>query len=267
MRGRSPGDDLYVYRGGLDYVYDVGGGEDTIWITDGRTINDITMVQDGNSAEIIVDNGVNEIYVNRLTHTNTSYHIEWLTFDNGFTADLQNYQDWVWGTSGDDTITAVHNPHTIIGVGGNNVLTGGAWDDRIHGGDGDDVIYGGDGDDWLWGGAGDDILHGGNGNDLLHGGEGADTFLFLSGVTGVDTVLDFTLSDQDVLDVSDLLGLYDPLQDAIADFVRFTADGGDTLLEVDESGSGSSFSTIAVLKDVTGLDEQALLTSGHLLVA
>lgn len=152
-------------------------------------------------------------------------------------------------------------------------VSAGAGDDDVHGGDGADDIHGDDGDDLLHGGDGDDVLYGDDGLDQLFGGAGADTFVFeaASAYNDVDVIKDFDLSDSDVIDLTDILGAtYDPMTDAITDFVEMTDNGSNTILKVDQDGTGGTYSMtqIATLEGITGLtDEAALETSGHLLAA
>ena len=68
--------------------------------------------------------------------------------------------EYVYGTPGDDTITAPADHPTGIafwGYGGDDTLLGGAESDH------------------LWGMEGDDTLDGRGGNDILRGGAGADS--------------------------------------------------------------------------------------------
>ncbi|MES9822807.1 MAG: LamG-like jellyroll fold domain-containing protein [Candidatus Thiodiazotropha endolucinida] len=133
-----------------------------------------------------------------------------------------------------------------------------------------DILKGGDGDDALHGGAGDDTLYGEDGLDTLAGGLGADRFVFesASAFNDVDVIDDFSVADNDAIDISDLLSAYDPLADAITDFVRITDDGIDSTLAVDADGGADNFVAVATLTGVTGLtDEAALETSGHLIAA
>ncbi len=80
----------------------------------------------------------------------------------------------------------------IQGNSGNNYLAGTQ---------GSDQIYGYEGDDTLIGGAGNDYLVGGSGNDILTGGSGRDTFVLNYSGGGIDTITDFSVSD-DVLKVT-----------------------------------------------------------------
>lgn len=128
----------------------------------------------------------------------------------------------------------------------------------------------------IWGGA---IVGGalgaviGAGLDTMHGGAGADTFVFelASAFSNVDVIRDFSVGDDDVIDLTDILDtVYDPLSDAIADFVQFTESSGNTFVEVDRDGTGStySFAQIAKLEGVTNLASPELLeTNGNLLAA
>mgnify|MGYP001159958392 CR=1 FL=1 len=70
----------------------------------------------------------------------------------------------------------------------------------------------------------------------------------------------------DALDISDILSGYDPLSDAITDFVQIIDNGSDTIISVDADGGADNFVQIATLIDVVGLtDESALETSGTLI--
>ncbi|MBQ0721787.1 MAG: type I secretion C-terminal target domain-containing protein, partial [Gammaproteobacteria bacterium] len=81
-------------------------------------------------------------------------------------------------------------------------LTGTAEDDYLNGTDGNDILNGG---------AGNDILSGGLGYDSLSGGTGADTFIWNKADVGTlvtpaeDEVLDFNETENDVLNLADLL--------------------------------------------------------------
>lgn len=148
---------------------------------------------------------------------------------------------------------------TILGGDGNDVL----WSSA-----GNDHIYGGTGNDDIDGGSGNDVLYGGTGADVLYGRSGADTFVFEAADygTGVDTVGDFSLAENDKLDISDVLQGFDPLHDAIADFVQITSDGVNSYLMVDIDGGGDLFAQLAVLNNVTDLDVMSMIASGNLLV-
>ncbi|MBB6343298.1 Ca2+-binding RTX toxin-like protein, partial [Pseudomonas fluvialis] len=134
--------------------------------------------------------------------------------------------DRVEGGDGDDSLSGGTGNDMLLGGAGvdslsggddNDYLDGGAGNDigtsnaaSLLGGAGNDIILGGAGNDGLDGGTGNDTLIGGTGNDYLTGGSGADLFLWQSGNTGNDRVLDFspnkaTPASGDTLDLSALL--------------------------------------------------------------
>ena len=162
--------------------------------------------------------------------------------------------DIIDGGSGNDTVTVYEE-----GTSGADTLNGSVFNETLYGRDGDDMLYGNDGDD---------ILYGGGDTDTLSGGNGADVFVFesASAFSNVDTVTDFDVSESDVIDIADLLSGYDPLTDAISDFVQITDNGTDSVLSVDADGGADNFVQVATLLNVTGLtDEDALETSGNLI--
>ena len=122
-------------------------------------------------------------------------------------------------------------------------------------------MFGGSGNDVIYGQEGNDYIDGGLGNDYVVGGSGADTFVIGQ---GVDTVADFNVAEGDVLDMSAILSGYDPLTESIHNFVRVVHNGGNTIVQVDASGSGSAYQNVAVLQGVTH-DVQELVNSGNLI--
>ena len=154
---------------------------------------------------------------------------------------FENIQIYELGTQASDVMTGTDQSQVIVGLGG---------DDTINAGMGDDVLYGG------------------SGVDQLYGEAGADTFVFemLSAFSSTDSIHDFSVSEGDIIDISDLLLGYDPLTDAITDFVKITDDGSDSILNVDADGGADNFVQVAYIYNETGLtDEDALETSGNLI--
>ena len=95
------------------------------------------------------------------------------------------YNDYIDGGDGDDT---------IYGGAGTDILIGNGGGDHVYGGDGADLIYGSGGtagadvSDFLDGGAGDDVIYGGVNNgstEIIIGGDGND---YLYGEAGIDEV-------------------------------------------------------------------------------
>ncbi|WP_415881741.1 Calx-beta domain-containing protein [Neptuniibacter sp. QD34_54] len=75
----------------------------------------------------------------------------------------------------------------------------------------DDILLAGSGNDILTAGEGDDVLIGGAGNDILTGGAGEDLFVWSKSDLGTgatpaaDEINDFNTSENDVIDLSDVL--------------------------------------------------------------
>ncbi len=200
----------------------------------------------------------------------------YISIENIFGSGNAGVRDYIWGNSSDNYIDGLAGNDILEGGAGADLIDGGAgWDYSRYlrsesgvninlqtgvntGGDAEgdvligieaivasnynDTLRGGDGNDYLKGEGGDDILTGGLGRDLLYGGSGADIFVFeaISAYDRVDLVRDFDVSEGDALNITDLLGGYDPLSDIISDFVQFTSNGADTDVQIN---TGSSFET------------------------
>lgn len=181
------------------------------------------------------------------------------------------------GADGNDKLHASESGTLLSGGEGNDRLYGHDAMDGLYGYHGNDWLYGqagndalsgGEGNDKLYGGSGDDILYGGSGIDKLYGEDGADTFGFWYMTDGVDKIYDFDESEGDKLDISSILSpAYDPVTDAITDFVKITQRGNKTILWLDEDGGGDNFKQIARLFDANiTTDVDALEESGTLVV-
>ena len=111
-------------------------------------------------------------------------------------------------------------------------------------------------------------LSGGAGNDDLYGSQGIDIFKFSEvGTANLDTVHGFN-TQADKIDLSDLLSGYDPLTEAITDFVQITDSGTDSDLRVDTTGTGSfgASTVVATFENVTGLTNESLLEAFGVLI-
>jgi Ca2+-binding RTX toxin-like protein len=144
--------------------------------------------------------------------------------------------------------------------------------DFLYGGTGNDKIEGGAGDDFIYGDAGDDILIGGAGADLIVGGEGSDIFVFTrSQNSSIDKIIDFQ-AKQDKIDVSDLLFQFDPVTDAIEQFVYFraTKDGAHLMVHMDGTDHSATALTLAHFNGLDMADNKDLVKnlfqSGQLIV-
>ncbi|MDP2071861.1 MAG: type I secretion C-terminal target domain-containing protein, partial [Methylotenera sp.] len=168
----------------------------------------------------------------------------------------------LFGTSGNETLTATNVNTEILGFAGNDTLNGGSGNDVIYGGAGADTLNGGGGNDALYGGAGNDTLIGGTGSDLLVGGAGNDTMTGGNGTSddGVTDVFKWSLADAgtvgapavdtinffgtaassaggDVLDIKDLLVGESHTAAALDNYIHFQVSGGNTTMYISSTGA------------------------------
>ena len=188
--------------------------------------------------------------------------------------------DTIFGGKGDDNVISGPGDDIVFGGKGddflrgnndNDIVFGGRGDDALMGDAGNDKLYGGLGDDHLIGNSGDDILYGGFGNDILDGGSGNDIYVFKSRYEGVDSIVDFRHDgyQKDAIDISKLLRGYDPVTDAIENFVRVTCDAeaGGSTIAVNDNGRGNDFHDIVKLNiDYSSDAVTDLVSSGILIV-
>lgn len=128
-----------------------------------------------------------------------------------------------------------------------------------------DTLIGGAGNDVMDGGIGNDILFGGDGADTIYGNQGADIFLFQALADAGDTLMDFSVGEDDVINITDVLQGYDSLQDDIDAFVQLASNGGDTELRVNADGQGNDFVTLATIAGgLGGVDLSGLIAGGNL---
>ena len=131
---------------------------------------------------------------------------------------------------------------------------------------GNDVLVGGTGNDQLYGEGGHDLLIIGDGQDIAYGGSGHDIFALDKLDGDIDTIADYNfLGDQDIINVADVLDGYDPLNDAIEDFIQFsTTQNGDVVLQVHD---GTEFvDAVRISGGLGGKTVQEMVDAGQLIV-
>ncbi|PKV50844.1 hemolysin type calcium-binding protein [Aquimarina sp. MAR_2010_214] len=187
----STGDDTYVWEAGrgndlfIEQNY-TGSGTDTVYLKGGITFSDLHIYGYTSHDLRIEHTPTGEIItLQNLHYSDTDYHIEFLSFDDGTTYDLQTGVQWLGGV-------------------GNQHLQGSIYDDSMFGGKDNDTLSGDAGDDTLSGDLGNDSLKGATGNDtyLWKAGDGNDIFAEQSnsGSTGDIIFLTggITLADLDI---------------------------------------------------------------------
>ena len=109
------------------------------------------------------------------------------------------------------------------------------------------------------------VLVGGADDDVLFGGAGSDTFLFQSFDGSVDTIKDFESGiGGDVINITDLLEGFDPMSDALSDFVQLSNSGGNTQVLVNADGMGTDFVAIAMIEGGAGASLANLINNGNI---
>jgi hypothetical protein len=156
---------------------------------------------------------------------------------------------------GADLILVGEGNNLAFGGRGNDIMLGGPGDNIFFGGPGNDVLEGGTGSDTLFGDSDDDTLYGGAGANVLIGGAGADLFRLgkpgayaiplveepeplatdpslETQANGPDIIVDFSLADGDIIDLS--LIAAQPLFAGreLRPFLSFVQVGADTHLQV-----------------------------------
>ncbi len=240
--------------GVISFIYDFGGvGERAAMVTD-----------DGNLVSVVYDDGSTQQVLN-------GYHYH--TTPRGDSPDI----NWDGDTHAVSGVLSADN-QDVLRIGFEDLPNLGDADyedvlfdldiDQIHvdaSEIGNDTLIGGAGNDVLYGEAGDDILVIGDGFDQAYGGSGADQFVFdvLDGLA--DKIYDFDSGQGDVVNITDILQGYDPLADALTDFVQLNQNGGDTELQVNADGDvGGAFTTLAVFDGGISDTLADLINSGSL---
>ncbi|WP_413200647.1 calcium-binding protein, partial [Nostoc piscinale] len=151
-----------------------------------------------------------------------------------------------------NTITGNTADNQLLGGDNDDKLIGDAGNDTLNGGDGNDSLVGGNGNDSLVGGNGNDTLVGGAGSDRLTGGTDSDKFVFSSLGEGIDTITDFS-STEDFLVVQTLLTHlnYTGINPIADGYIRGIQSGSSTLIQIDIDGlnGNSIFSTLVTVSN------------------
>lgn len=207
MAGGS-GNDLFIMTaeaGAVDTLRSFGGvnGTDVIDMTSFTAIHslsDLTIVQNGSNAEILLADGQKIVVESFLATDFTEAHFVFTPappppppelFGNGNEIVDFNFVAQGDYAPGTQTVDAMDGDDIVILSDANNwAYTAGA------------VFGGGNGHDTITGGAQNDVMADGNGNDVLTGSGGNDTFVFKLEASAQDLISDFTLG-QDLIDLRD----------------------------------------------------------------
>ncbi|MBD2455573.1 calcium-binding protein [Nostoc sp. FACHB-87] len=248
LKGNSANNKLMGNAG--NDTLDGGAGKDTL---NGGSGDDI-LIGGADNDSYYVDSSNDQIIelLNEGTDT-VRTTVNWKLSDN-----LENLV--LTGTSGingtgnalKNTITVNKADNQLLGGDNDDKLIGDAGNDTLNGGDGNDSLVGGNGNDSLVGGNGNDTLVGGAGSDRLTGGTDSDKFVFSSLGEGIDTITDFS-STEDFLVVQTLLTHlnYTGINPIADGYIRGIQSGSSTLIQIDIDGlnGNSIFSTLVTVSN------------------
>ncbi|MGD1700344.1 calcium-binding protein [Dapis sp. BLCC M229] len=198
-------DNVLVSREGNDTLTG-NGGNDTFMLSSGeKTITDFNPADDKIQIDIqdYYDASNNQVSfdVNHSEDTLTiSVSNQTITLNNiasSEVADVLKDIEFI----GTEKLQGTNNQDILIGNDSNNNIGNKGGSDYAYGGGGNDWLGGQNGQDVLIGGDGFDTLQGYQGNDTLIGGAGNDNFAFRGAArsNGIDTILDFSASEGDLI--------------------------------------------------------------------
>ncbi len=266
----TEGNDLLVGNNGDDTMYGQDGNDTLVGnagndVLKGRDEND--MLQGGNGSDELYG-GQNDDRLEGGNGNDFLYGDDLVTPGGNDVMSGGAGNDLMKGRFGEDTMYGDDGDDKMWGGEGTDLLYGGAGVDALYGGEGNDILSGGEGADKLSGEEGNDILAGGFSVDSLYGGLGADRFMFslLEVASGMDNVKDFSMTQGDVVLLTDLLDGMGGR--SVYDVVGMIQTDTRTILTVDldgASGPGDAQSVVS-LSGLTGVDLKTLMDTGHLLV-
>ena len=163
----------------IDWVFDLGAGDDTFEIEDERFVSSLT-VDGGDGDDTIVGTSLDDVLLGGADDDDIRGMAGDDTISGGAGIDTLN------GNAGDDTIRGQAGDDILRGGGDDDTLRGGRGADNVKGNGGADRVFGNGGNDTLRGGAGPDMINGGKGQDDVAGNGGDDTFN--TGDRAADTV-------------------------------------------------------------------------------
>lgn len=240
----------------LQFIYDFGGtNERSAKITD-----------DGDMITLVYDNGGGfQVLNGHVYHTTERGEQVFLNSDN-----MTHVVSGLAGEGSDALRVAFEDLHHLGDADFNDFIFDVTVADQIVNEaliDDSDILFGGAGNDIIYGGIGDDILIGGEGSDTLYGDQGADTFLFQKIADAGDMIMDFSITDGDIINITDVLEGFDAGLDDVNDFMRLVNSGGNDVLEVNADGQGGDFVALAAFAGgLGGVGLADLIANGNLVV-
>lgn len=145
------GDDV-IHANGGEVIANGGGGFDVFVVDANQTA--VNVVRSGSTLTFNGAAGAAFSYVVRDFD-----QIEFFDATVSFQDLLDQIEQIINGTAGDDTLHGTPGMDVINGLGGHDTIYGYEANDRLYGGSGNDILYGGLGSDAMFGEADNDTFH------------------------------------------------------------------------------------------------------------
>ena len=248
------GDDTAIIRPARDGadVIDLGAGDDVVCVEGGRADQirlTFTSAEVGNGSANDAGTMANqdgglavrfqaEDGADGLEGPVSRFDDEGITFTTANPGVTFDVRDLVAGTERGEHFDVVQ----LGTAAGDTIDAGGEAESYyVNAGMGDDLLTGGDGRDFLVGGAGNDTLGGGAGVDSLLGGGGADSFVFAAALGEVDSLVDFSTTDDTIVLDSAVFGALSAGALAPDAFAYLDEAGGTDALVIYDRATGDLF--------------------------
>ncbi len=200
----TSGADIIFGYGGNDHLSGLAGND---ILNGGKGIDFLRGGADDDTLQVLGKEGVFDIFdggtgTDTLQFLGTGF-VRLAGFDAAAASIeiLEGNGKMLQGTSSMDVfdlsgLTAVSGVRVVDAMGGHDILIGSDFDDRLRGGGGNDILDGRGGNDFLNGGPGRNtyVFADGYGNDTVLGYNAGKDKFDLTGVTGVNSFSDLTLT-------------------------------------------------------------------------
>ncbi|MFI3156852.1 MAG: calcium-binding protein [Methylococcaceae bacterium] len=248
LDGRAGNDTLQGGTGNDIYLFNLGGGQDTISDYDytagnadtvrfgaGIASGDIAISRSGNDLMLSINSTSDQLKIQNWG-SGDAYHIERVEFADGTIWDTAYLQTRILSAS---PVGTEANDYLQSWLGENASLQGMGGNDTLTGNNGNDTLDGGAGNDTLTGNNGNDTLDGGTGNDTLQGGSGNDTYLFnLGGGQDIISDVDSTAGNVDTVRFGVGIAANDIIFSRNGDNLVLSIDGTTDQLKIQNWGYG-----------------------------
>jgi Ca2+-binding RTX toxin-like protein len=186
------GNDTYSYakNSGVLIIND-SAGTNTLVLGTGITTGNVSLAASGH--DLLILDGTGGDTVTLKNQLSNQYGITSMVFTTGGTTQNLESVNFtlgagtaiLYGTPGNDTLTASSGTQSLTGNGGNDTFVGTGGVVTMTGGGGNDSFIGGSGSQRMIGGGGNDTFQNAGGIDTMTGGTGTDTFI---GGSGTETM-------------------------------------------------------------------------------